>query len=64
MCVAMVRPPVRRLGGADSRERQQAREGCSAEVGKVTFPERKKSLLFLSYNEFNETWTVKDSGRE
>lgn len=52
------------IRGASSRERQQARGGRSADVAKVTFPERKKSLLFLSYNEFNRTWTVKDSGRE
>lgn len=44
---------VRRLG--------EARGACSADVVKVTFPERTKSVLFPSYNEFKETQTMKDS---
>lgn len=44
---------VRRLG--------EARGARSADVVKVTFPERTKSFLFPSYNEFKETQTAKDS---
>lgn len=63
VCVAMVQPPVRRLGGG-----WQA--GGAAGVGRPLHRHgkgdlsRKNALLFLSCNEFNQTRAVKDGGRE
>lgn len=65
--VAKAEHPLRRLGGAGSQQRQQARGGHSAGVAKVTFSDREvPPCPFLEFEEIltlKTTWESKESSK-